>query len=126
VHFDRHGVPQPAIAQSWDISPDAKTYTFHLRSNARWSNNAPVTANDFVESWKRTLLPETAAEYAYVMYHIKNAGAFNEGKIKDFSLVGVHALDAHTFPICPFTFHRWNSAGTTGSSRRIWSIMGHS
>ena len=96
VHFDRRGIPQPAIAQSWDISPDAKTYTFHLRSNAKWSNSEPVTAKDFVESWKRTLLPETAAEYAYVMYHIKNAEAFNEGKIKDFSQVGVHALDAYT------------------------------
>lgn len=99
AHFDRYGVPQPAIAQSWDISPDAKTYTFHLRPNAKWSNNEPVTANDFVESWKRTLLPETAAEYAYVMYHIKNAEAFNEGKIKDFSLVGVHALDAQTLRV---------------------------
>ena len=99
VHFDRYGVPQPAIAQSWDISSNATTYTFHLRSNAKWSNNAPVTANDFVESWKRTLLPETAAEYAYVMYHIKNAEAFNEGKIKDFSLVGVHALDARTLRV---------------------------
>ena len=99
VHFDRHGVPQPAIAQSWDLSSNATTYTFHLRSNAKWSNNEPVTANDFVESWKRTLLPETAAEYAYVMYHIKNAQAFNEGKIKDFSLVGVHALDAQTLRV---------------------------
>jgi len=99
VHFDRHGVPQPAIAQSWDISSNATTYTFHLRSNAKWSNNEPVTAIDFVESWKRTLLPETAAEYAYVMYHIKNAQAFNEGKIKDFSLVGVHALDAQTLRV---------------------------
>jgi oligopeptide transport system substrate-binding protein len=99
AHFDRYGIPQPAIAQSWDISPDAKTYTFHLRWNAKWSNNEPVTANDFVESWKRTLLPETAAEYAYVMYHIKNAEAFNEGKIKDFSLVGVHALDAQTLRV---------------------------
>ncbi len=99
AHFDRYGIPQPAIAQSWDISPDAKTYTFRLRSNAKWSNNEPVTANDFVESWKRTLLPETAAEYAYVMYHIKNAEAFNEGKIKDFSLVGVHALDAKTLRV---------------------------
>jgi oligopeptide transport system substrate-binding protein len=99
VHFDRRGVPQPAIAQSWDVSPDAKTYTFRLRANAKWSNNEPVTANDFVESWKRTLSPETAAEYAYVMYHIKNAEAFNEGKIKDFSLVGVHALDAQTLRV---------------------------
>jgi oligopeptide transport system substrate-binding protein len=99
VHFDRYGVPQPAIAQSWDISPDAKTYTFRIRPNAKWSNSEPVTANDFVESWKRTLLPETAAEYAYVMYHIKNAEAFNEGKIRDFSLVGVQALDAQTLRV---------------------------
>jgi oligopeptide transport system substrate-binding protein len=99
VHFDRRGTPQPAIAQSWDISPDSKVYTFRLRPDAKWSNGDPVTANDFVESWKRTLQPETAAEYAYVMYHIKNAEAFNEGKIKDFSLVGVRALDPQTLRV---------------------------
>jgi len=66
LHFDRFGRPQPGIAQSWDISPDRLTYTFHLRPEAKWSNGDPVNANDFVASWKRALSPETASEYAYI------------------------------------------------------------
>ena len=49
LHFDRFGKPQPGIAESWDLSSDGKTYTFHLRANAKWSNGDPVTANDFVQ-----------------------------------------------------------------------------
>src|ERR1700719_1714940 len=79
LHFDRFGTPQPGIAESWDLSSDGKIYTFHLRADAKWSNGDPVTANDFVQSWKRVLLPETASEYAYLLYHIKNAQQFNEG-----------------------------------------------
>src|SRR4030088_1619298 len=60
LHFDGLGRPQPGIAQSWEISPDRRIYTFHLRPEAKWSNGDPVTANDFVASWKRALLPETA------------------------------------------------------------------
>ena len=64
LHFDRFGKPQPGIAESWDLSNDGKIYTFHLRANARWCNGDPVTATDFLKSWKRVLLPETASEYA--------------------------------------------------------------
>ncbi|MBV8277118.1 MAG: hypothetical protein JO170_17935, partial [Verrucomicrobia bacterium] len=53
LHFDRFGRPQPGIAQSWDLSSDRRTYTFHLRPEAKWSNGDPVTADDFVASWKR-------------------------------------------------------------------------
>ena len=98
-HFDRFGKPQPAIATGYDLSDDATVYTFHLRPNAKWSNGDPITANDFVASWKRALLPETASEYAYVFYYIKNAAAFNEGSLKDFGQVGVHAIDDHTLRV---------------------------
>ena len=93
LHFDRFGKPQAGIAESWDLSNNGKTYTFHLRANAKWSNGDPVTASDFARSWERVLLPETASEYAYLLYHIKNAQAFNEGKLKDFGQVGIAALD---------------------------------
>jgi oligopeptide transport system substrate-binding protein len=99
LHFDRFGKPQPGIAESWDLSSDGKIYTFHLRANARWSNGDPVTAKDFLLSWKRILLPETASEYAYLLYHVKNAQPFNEGTLKDFGGVGLTAIDDRTFRV---------------------------
>src|SRR3954464_9359708 len=50
---------EPAIAERWDISPDGKIYTFHLRTNAFWSSGDPITAKDFVYSWTRALDPKT-------------------------------------------------------------------
>lgn len=99
LHFDRFGKPQPGIAQNWDLSSDGKVYTFHLRAKARWSNGDPVTATDFLQSWKRVLLPETASEYAYLLYHIKNAESFNEGTLKDFGKVGITAVDDQTLRV---------------------------
>jgi oligopeptide transport system substrate-binding protein len=91
--FDQTGKPQPGVAESWTISPDARTYTFRLRRNAVWSNGDPVTANDFYYSWRRTLAPETAAEYVSQLHVVRNARAFTEGQIKDFNEVGVHVID---------------------------------
>jgi len=99
LHFDRFGKPQPAIAERWDKSSDGKIYTFHLRSNAKWSNGDPVTATDFLLSWKRVLLPETASEYVYLLYQVKNAKEFNEGTLKDFDKVGIKAIDEATFQV---------------------------
>src|SRR5262245_4024216 len=59
---------QPGVAESWDVSPDQLTYTFHLRSNARWSNGDPVTARDFEYSWKRSMLPALGNPYTYMFY----------------------------------------------------------
>ena len=94
--FDQTGTPQPGVAERWELSPDAKTYTFHLRKNAKWSNGDPVTSEDFVRSWERTLKPETASEYAGQLYYIHNAKPFNEGVVKDFREVGVTAPDPYT------------------------------
>lgn len=79
------------------ISEDGKTWTFKLR-DAKWSNGEPVTANDFVYSWRRALNKDTAAEYAYIMYDIKNAQAVNEGKMKPEEL-GVKAVDDKTLEV---------------------------
>ncbi|MEO6845656.1 MAG: peptide ABC transporter substrate-binding protein [Chthoniobacterales bacterium] len=97
--FGPDGKPVPGVAKSWEISPNAKTYTFHLRDNAKWSDGKVVTAQDFVNSWKRTLTPSTASGYAYILYGIKNAEAYGEGKITDFSQVGVKALDDKTLQV---------------------------
>lgn len=86
----------PGLAESWDISPDGKIYTFHLRTNLQWSTGEPITADDVVYSWRRELDPATASDYAGQLYYVKNAEDFNTGKIKDPSVVGVHALDKFT------------------------------
>lgn len=88
--------PIPGLAESWDISPDGKTYTFHLRTNLQWSTGGPITADDVVYSWIRALDPATASDYAGQLYYLVNGEAYNTGKIKDPSKVGVHALDRYT------------------------------
>jgi oligopeptide transport system substrate-binding protein len=88
--------PIPGLAQSWDISPDGRIYTFHLRPNLLWSTGAPITADDVVYSWLRAANPATASAYAEEFFYLTNGEAFVIGKLKDPSLVGVHALDPHT------------------------------
>ncbi len=89
----------PDLATSWDISPDGRVYTFHMRPEARWSTGDPVTAEDFVYSFHRILSPAFGALYSYMLWPIKNAEAFNEGKITDFSKVGAKALGPNTLEI---------------------------
>ena len=86
----------PGMAKSWEISPDGKIYTFHLRTNLVWSTGEPITADDVVYSWIRALNPLTGSDYANALFYLKNAEAFNAGTIKDSSLVGIHALDKNT------------------------------
>lgn len=69
--------PVPGVAESWEISPDGKTYTFRLRKNARWTDGRPVTAHDFVYSWRRLLDPKLASEYAFIAYPIRFAEEFS-------------------------------------------------
>ncbi len=89
----------PAVAESWTISDDGLIYTFKIRDNAKWSNGDKLTAHDFVYSWKRALMPALGNQYAYSVYVIKNAEAFNKGKIKDFADVGVKAPNDDTLVI---------------------------
>lgn len=91
--------PVPAAAASWEISPDGLVYTFHIRPEAKWSDGTPLTAGDFVYSYQRMLSPKLAAEYAYLLFCLKNGRAFNEGKITDFAEVGAKALDDHTLQL---------------------------
>jgi oligopeptide transport system substrate-binding protein len=91
--------PIPGAAESWTISPDGKLYTFMLRKNARWSNGDPVTAHDFVYSWKRILSAKMAADHSYMLYCIDNAEQYYTGKIQDFEQVGVKALNDHTLQV---------------------------
>lgn len=88
--------PIPGVAKSWNASKDATRYTFHLRDNARWSDGAPVTAEDFIQSYKRILSPALGSPHASMLFVLKNAKAFNAGDLEDFSEVGVHAEDPRT------------------------------
>jgi len=94
--FGEGDVPQPGVAEKWQVSPDGKTYTFFLRKNAKWSNGDAVTAHDFEYAWKRLLNPNTASPNASTLFYLKNAEDYNNGKIKDADQVGVKAKDDYT------------------------------
>lgn len=92
--------PTTAAAQSWKISDDGRVYTFKIRPNAKWTNGDPLTAEDFVYSVRRLVDPKTASEYAQQMgFYIKNGKGVFTGEIKDFSKLGVKALDQKTLEI---------------------------
>ena len=88
----------PGAAESWTVSPDGKTYTFKLRADGKWSDGTPVTADDFVFSWRRLVDPATAAEYAYMLAPVVNAEAITKGEKKPEEL-GVKAVDDLTFEV---------------------------
>lgn len=94
---DPEGKAVPGMAERWTTSPDGLVWTFYLR-DANWSDGAPVTADDFVFSLRRILLPETASEYASVLYLIKNAQAVNEGRAPKEAL-GVRAISPKVLEI---------------------------
>ncbi len=96
--YDGEGRLQPGVAASWDISPDELTYTFHLRSDARWSNGDRVTADDFVYAFRRLMNPNTGAQYASILYTVKNARVVNAGGMP-IEALGVRAPDPLTFVI---------------------------
>src|SRR5215207_4088099 len=85
----------PGAAESWTLSDDGTVYTFKLRPDAVWSNGDPVTAEDFVYSFGRLEDPATGAEYASMLYVIKNGEAVNTGAMKP-EEIGVKAIDATT------------------------------
>jgi oligopeptide transport system substrate-binding protein len=91
------GTPVPGVAERWETSADGRTWTFYLRK-AEWSDGVPVTADDFVFSLRRILLPETASEYASLLYLIKNAQPINEGKAPKEAL-GVRAVSPRILEI---------------------------
>jgi oligopeptide transport system substrate-binding protein len=96
--YNAKAEPVPAIAESWSISDDGKVYTFKLRNNVRWSNNEPLTAEDFVFAWRRIVTPATGSPYASMLFCVKNGEAIATSKLKPEDL-GVRAPDAATFEV---------------------------
>jgi len=92
--------PVPGAAESWKISEDKKTYTFYLRKNAKWHNGDPVTAQDFVYSYRRILTPSLGAQYASMLHVLKNAKSYHSGeKTWKEANVGVQAIDERTLEL---------------------------
>jgi oligopeptide transport system substrate-binding protein len=88
--------PVPGVAERWEVSPDGIAYTFHLRADAKWSDGTPVTARDFVASFRRILTAGLGAEYASMLYILQGAEAFHKGAVSDFAQVGAVAVNERT------------------------------
>ncbi len=89
----------PGTAESWTVSDDGKEYIFNLNKNAKWSNGDPVTADDFVWSWKRILTASLGSQYPDMLYYLEGAYEYHNGLIDDFNDVGVKAIDKHTLKV---------------------------
>ena len=96
--MNNEGEVLPAAAESWEVSEDGLTYTFTLRDGNVWSNGDPVTASDFEFAWKRVLNPETASQYASILYVLEGAEAYNSGE-GEADAVGVTAVDEKTLEV---------------------------
>jgi oligopeptide transport system substrate-binding protein len=111
----------PGAAESWDISDDGRTITFHLRPNLKWSNGEPLVAQDFINGILRTLDAKTASEKGYYFYNviqITNTKGYAEGTVTDPAQVGLKAPDDKTVVIsldnpAPHVFFVLNSFQTT-------------
>lgn len=126
-----------AIAESYTISPDNKTYTFHLRSST-WSDGTPLTAEDFESTWKSILSPAFPAPNAYQLYAIKGSKAAKEGK-DSIESVGVKAIDSDTLVVelehpmpyfiemvaCHFFFPVHSSLRDTNEGQQPLSVIGN-
>ena len=97
---DSNGNLVPAGALAFETSADLKTYTFHLRPEAKWSNGDPVTAADYVYGWQRLVDPTLASEYAYYLElaQVVNAADITAGK-KPVTELGIKAIDDHTLQV---------------------------
>ena len=88
--------PIGAAAERWESSVDGLTWTFHLRPDLRWSDGAPLTADDFAFSLRRVLSPQLGSEYAYILFPIVGAEDFNAGRTRDPATLGIEARDPRT------------------------------
>lgn len=101
MQMDTDGQAVNALAESYELSEDGLTYTFHIREDANWSNGTPVTAADFVFAWQRAVDPNVASEYSYMLSdigQIKNAAEIIAGDM-DKSALGVTAVDEKTLQV---------------------------
>ena len=100
TRYDENGSIIPGVAEEWSSNAEYTEYTFHLRHNAKWSDEdgTPVTAQDFVFAWQRALDPATQSPTCSQLFPIKNARAINDGKTEKESL-GVTVIDDYTLKV---------------------------
>ncbi|HDR7797888.1 TPA: peptide ABC transporter substrate-binding protein [Bacillus tropicus] len=96
--LDDQDQPIPAVAKSFKRSEDGKKYTFELRKDAKWSNGDNVTAHDFMFAWKRAIIPETASQYASMLFYVKNAKEINKGTMP-LDALGVKAINDYKLEV---------------------------
>ncbi|KAB2334660.1 peptide ABC transporter substrate-binding protein [Cytobacillus depressus] len=100
--LDESHAPIEGMAENHEVSEDGKVYTFHIRSDAKWSNGTPVTAKDFEFAWKKAINPETLSTYSYLFNDIKNAAAIQDSESELFGKVdelGVKVVDDNTLQV---------------------------
>lgn len=98
VDFDQQNNPIPGMAESWNISANGKTYTFHLRDNLKFSDGSRITANDFIYTYRRVVDPKTASGHNYLLAGVVNGNKIIKGELPPTSL-GISAPDAQTVVI---------------------------
>jgi oligopeptide transport system substrate-binding protein len=98
VRLDPAGHIVPGVAERWDVSDDGLNWRFELRTDARWSNGDPVTAQDFLYAWRRVVDPETASPAAQQLLPMAGAAQIIDGKAAPATLA-VKAVDAHTLEV---------------------------
>lgn len=96
--YDANGKVHSALATKTQVSKDGKTYTIDIRHNTKWSNGDPVTAQDFVYSWRRAVTPSTGSQYTYLFDSIKNASQIADGKLSPTQL-GVTATGKYQLKV---------------------------
>jgi oligopeptide transport system substrate-binding protein len=118
----------PGLAQRWEISPDGRSYTFHLRTNATWSTGEPITSADVIYSWRRVLEPTNACQYANLLFPVRGAEDYLLGRSTRFESVGLHAPNPHAVRVdlhAPCAFFLDLCAFQTLSVVPRWTIEEH-
>lgn len=98
TRLDTNGDAAPGVAERWEANENSTEFTFYLRSDAKWSDETPVTADDFVFAFRRAVSPQTNSPVSAQMFCIKNARPIHSGQLSSEQL-GVTAVDEHTLKI---------------------------
>jgi oligopeptide transport system substrate-binding protein len=96
MKLDNKGVPQPGMASAYTVSDDLMTYTFTLRDDIKWNDGEPITAEQFIYSWKRAVSPDTAAPYGYMFDVVQGYEAAAGGEL---DALAVKAIDDKTIEV---------------------------
>ncbi|MBL9001429.1 MAG: peptide ABC transporter substrate-binding protein [Phycisphaerae bacterium] len=120
--FDPDYSTLPAVAERWEVSEDGREYTFHLREDARWSNGAPVTADDFRAAWRRMLLPENGADYAKLFRLIDGADEFYRWRLEALRVFARDRINLAAEDAEQRAMELWRDTLSRFESVEIWAL----